>query len=35
MVSAVPYRNPLLTARLVSDIDHLSGGRFINGLGIG
>lgn len=35
MVSAVPYRNPLLIARLVSDLDHLSGGRFINGLGIG
>lgn len=35
MVSAVPYRNPLLIARLASDLDHLSGGRFINGLGIG
>jgi alkanesulfonate monooxygenase SsuD/methylene tetrahydromethanopterin reductase-like flavin-dependent oxidoreductase (luciferase family) len=35
MVAAAPYRNPLLTARLVSDIDNLSGGRFINGLGIG
>src|SRR5215217_792940 len=35
MVSAVPYRNPLLIARLLSDLDHLSGGRFINGLGIG
>jgi alkanesulfonate monooxygenase SsuD/methylene tetrahydromethanopterin reductase-like flavin-dependent oxidoreductase (luciferase family) len=35
MVSAVPYRSPLLIARLVSDLDHLSGGRFINGLGIG
>jgi alkanesulfonate monooxygenase SsuD/methylene tetrahydromethanopterin reductase-like flavin-dependent oxidoreductase (luciferase family) len=35
MVAAAPYRNPILTARLVSDLDHLSGGRFINGLGIG
>lgn len=35
MVSAVPYRNPLLLARLISDLDHLSNGRFINGLGIG
>jgi alkanesulfonate monooxygenase SsuD/methylene tetrahydromethanopterin reductase-like flavin-dependent oxidoreductase (luciferase family) len=35
MVASAPYRNPLLTARLVSDIDHLSGGRFVNGLGIG
>ncbi|MEA2512710.1 MAG: hypothetical protein QOJ59_2197 [Thermomicrobiales bacterium] len=35
MVSAVPYRNPLLIARLASDLDHLSSGRFINGLGIG
>jgi alkanesulfonate monooxygenase SsuD/methylene tetrahydromethanopterin reductase-like flavin-dependent oxidoreductase (luciferase family) len=35
MVAAAPYRNPLLTARIVSDLDHLSGGRVINGLGIG
>jgi alkanesulfonate monooxygenase SsuD/methylene tetrahydromethanopterin reductase-like flavin-dependent oxidoreductase (luciferase family) len=35
LVSAAPYRNPLLIARLVSDLDHLSRGRFINGLGIG
>jgi alkanesulfonate monooxygenase SsuD/methylene tetrahydromethanopterin reductase-like flavin-dependent oxidoreductase (luciferase family) len=35
MVTSVPYRNPLLLARLVSDIDNLSGGRMINGLGIG
>ena len=35
MVAAVPYRSPLLTARLASDLDHLSGGRSILGLGIG
>ncbi len=35
MVAAAPYRNALHTARLVSDIDNLSGGRFVNGLGIG
>ncbi len=35
MVAANPYRPPLLTARIVSDLDHLSEGRVINGLGIG
>jgi alkanesulfonate monooxygenase SsuD/methylene tetrahydromethanopterin reductase-like flavin-dependent oxidoreductase (luciferase family) len=35
MVAAVPYRTPLLTARLQSDLDRLSGGRSILGLGIG
>lgn len=35
MVAAAPYRNPLLMARIVSDLDHLSGGRVIDGLGIG
>lgn len=35
MVAASPYRSPLMTARLVSDIDHLSDGRVILGLGIG
>jgi alkanesulfonate monooxygenase SsuD/methylene tetrahydromethanopterin reductase-like flavin-dependent oxidoreductase (luciferase family) len=35
MVAANPYRAPLLTARLASDLDHLSGGRCILGLGIG
>lgn len=35
MVAAAPYRNPLLTARLASDVDHLSGGRVLLGLGIG
>jgi alkanesulfonate monooxygenase SsuD/methylene tetrahydromethanopterin reductase-like flavin-dependent oxidoreductase (luciferase family) len=35
MVAANPYRPPLLTARILSDLDHLSNGRAINGLGIG
>ncbi len=35
MVAAAPYRNPLLTARLQSDLDRLSGGRSVLGLGIG
>lgn len=35
MVAASPYRTPLMTARLVSDVDHLSDGRVIMGLGIG
>ena len=35
MVAANPYRPPLLTARLASDLDHLSDGRLILGLGIG
>jgi alkanesulfonate monooxygenase SsuD/methylene tetrahydromethanopterin reductase-like flavin-dependent oxidoreductase (luciferase family) len=35
MVAAVPYRTPLMVARLQSDLDRLSGGRSILGLGIG
>ena len=35
MVAAVPYRTPLLTARLQSDLDRMSNGRSILGLGIG
>ena len=35
MVAAAPYRAPLLIARLQSDLDRLSGGRSILGLGIG
>ncbi len=35
MVAASPYRTPLMTARLVSDVDHLSEGRVLLGLGIG
>jgi len=35
MVAALPYRNPLVTARLQADLDRLSHGRSILGLGIG
>lgn len=35
LVAAVPYRAPVLTARLASDLDRLSDGRLILGLGIG
>ncbi|MFN8590750.1 MAG: LLM class flavin-dependent oxidoreductase [Thermomicrobiales bacterium] len=35
MVAAVPYRAPLLTARLQADLDRVSNGRSILGLGIG
>ena len=35
LVSCVLYRHPLMTARLLSDLDHLSAGRAILGLGIG
>ncbi len=35
IVAAAPYRNPVVAARLVSDLDHLSNGRAVNGLGIG
>ena len=34
-VMVVPYREPVLTAKLVSTIDHLSGGRTILGCGAG
>lgn len=35
MVTSVLYRPPVLTARLASDLDHLSNGRLVLGLGIG
>lgn len=35
LVSCVFYRNPVVLARVAADIDRLSGGRFILGLGIG
>ena len=34
-VAVLPYRHPILTARLVANIDQLSGGRFILGVGVG
>src|SRR5439155_16143760 len=34
-VSVLPYRHPILTARLVANIDNLSGGRFFLGTGVG
>jgi probable F420-dependent oxidoreductase len=34
-VTVLPYRHPILTARLVANIDQLSGGRFILGVGVG
>jgi probable F420-dependent oxidoreductase len=34
-VVVLPYRHPILTARLVSNVDHFSGGRFILGVGVG
>jgi len=34
-VTVLPYRHPVLTARLAANIDLFSGGRFILGVGIG
>jgi probable F420-dependent oxidoreductase len=34
-VCVVPYRHPVLMARLVANIDRLSGGRFVFGVGVG
>src|SRR5438874_1760024 len=34
-VLIVPYRNPVVTAKMVSSLDALSGGRFILGIGAG
>jgi probable F420-dependent oxidoreductase len=34
-VVVLPYRHPVLTARLVANIDRFSGGRFIFGVGVG
>jgi probable F420-dependent oxidoreductase len=34
-VAILPYRHPLQTARVVTSLDQLSGGRFIFGVGVG
>ena len=34
-VAILPYRNPLLTARMAASLDRLSDGRFILGIGVG
>ena len=34
-VAILPYRHPLQTARIAANIDRLSGGRFIFGVGVG
>jgi alkanesulfonate monooxygenase SsuD/methylene tetrahydromethanopterin reductase-like flavin-dependent oxidoreductase (luciferase family) len=35
LVNCVSYRSPVLTARLAADVDRLSGGRLVVGVGIG
>ena len=34
-IAVLPYRSPLLTARVVASIDQFSGGRFVFGVGVG
>jgi alkanesulfonate monooxygenase SsuD/methylene tetrahydromethanopterin reductase-like flavin-dependent oxidoreductase (luciferase family) len=35
LVLAVPFRNPALTAKMAAELDEISGGRFVLGLGCG
>ena len=35
LVLAVPFRNPALTAKMAAELDEISGGRLILGLGCG
>jgi alkanesulfonate monooxygenase SsuD/methylene tetrahydromethanopterin reductase-like flavin-dependent oxidoreductase (luciferase family) len=35
LVLAVPFRNPALTAKMAAELDEVSGGRFVLGLGCG
>jgi alkanesulfonate monooxygenase SsuD/methylene tetrahydromethanopterin reductase-like flavin-dependent oxidoreductase (luciferase family) len=35
LVLAVPFRNPALTAKMATELDEVSGGRFVLGLGCG
>jgi alkanesulfonate monooxygenase SsuD/methylene tetrahydromethanopterin reductase-like flavin-dependent oxidoreductase (luciferase family) len=34
-VAILPYRHPLLTARMSANLDQFTGGRFVLGVGVG